>query len=178
MRYVALLRGINVGGKNRLGMKDLAAMFAAAGCEGVSTFIQSGNVIFGGPAALPPELPQRLSGAIEKQFGYRIPVVLRSREELETTVRENPFLRDGVDGSTLHVLFLREAPDPDRIASLDPCGSPPDVFAVYGKDVYLHLPQGLAATRLTNYFFDSKLKTVSTGRNWRTVTRLLELMQR
>jgi uncharacterized protein (DUF1697 family) len=173
---VALLRGINVGGKNKLPMKDLAALFVEAGCEDVRTFIQSGNVLFTAPPGLLAELPRLAAARIEERFGFAVPVVLRTARQLRETVRDNPFLAEGSPEEMLHVLFLADRPDRKSVGSLDPDRGKPDSFVVHGQDVYLRLPDGVARTKLTNAYFDSKLGTVSTGRNWRTVTKVLELL--
>ena len=175
-RYVALLRGINVAGKNMLPMKDLADIFRDSGCTDVSTFINSGNVIFSAGSDAEKTLPNRISQHIEDSFGYRIPVVLRTLEELQKAVTANPFLSPGADEKTLHLYFLRDRPSPTAVASLDPERSLPDTFAVVGREVYLNLPNGMARTKLTNAWFDSTLKTVSTARNWNTTNKLIELL--
>jgi uncharacterized protein (DUF1697 family) len=172
---VALLRGVNVGGKNMLPMKDLTCLFEDAGCAGVRTYIQSGNVIFSGSQAKAEKLPGRIAKAIEDRFGYRTPVVLRRAEELGETIRNNPFLHAGAAGNFLHVMFLASEPDPGAIAALDPDRSPPDAFVVRGREIYLLCPNGAGSTKLTNAWFDSRLSTISTGRNWRTVLKLYEL---
>lgn len=174
--FVALLRGVNVGGKNKLPMKDLAAMFAAAGCQDVRTYIQSGNVVFTAAPRVADQLPALIAARIEQAFGYRTPVVMRTTEQLAEVAAHNPFLTAGAAADSLHVLFLADPPSPDRIATLDPHRSPPDAFRVRGREVFLSLPNGAARTKLTNAYFDSKLATTSTGRNWRTVTTLLGLM--
>jgi uncharacterized protein (DUF1697 family) len=175
--HVALMRGINVGGKNKLPMKDLAEMFAGAGCGDVRTYIQSGNVLFTAPRNLATRLPGLIVARITERFGYRTPVVLRTADELRDAHANNPFLAQGAAEETLHVMFLADAAGPGAVAGLDPDRSPGDAFVVRGRDVYLRLPNGVADTKLTNAYFDSKLATVSTGRNWRTVTKLLELMK-
>ena len=172
---MALLRGINVGGKNLLPMKDLARLFADAGCADVRTCIQSGNVLFRTGQAKAEKLPGLISQGIADRFGYRTPVVLRSVEEIGQTLRNNPFLHAGAPENWLHVLFLANQPDALRVAALSPDRSPTDAFVVRGREIYLQCPNGAGNTRLTNAWFDSKLATVSTGRNWRTVTRLFEL---
>ncbi|MFN0009365.1 MAG: DUF1697 domain-containing protein [Planctomycetota bacterium] len=176
-RHVALLRGINVGGKNQLPMADLVRIFTEAGCSDVRTFIQSGNVVFDAN----PKLAQRIPAIVEKEidgsFGLHVPVVLRTSDELRETLARNPFVKKGVDPDGLHVAFLADAPDRSRAASLDPKRSPGDSFVLRGREVYLHLPNGVARTKLTNAWFDSKLATTSTLRNWRTVGKLLEMTQ-
>lgn len=173
--HVALLRGVNVGGKNKLPMKDLAAMFTDAGCRDVQTYIQSGNVVCQASQALAARVPALIAAAVRDRFGFRAPVVMRTADELRQVVRENPFLRAGMDTGALHVMFLADLPDAANVAALDPDRSPPDVFAVRGREIYLHCPSGLARTKLTNKYFDTKLATTSTGRNWRTVLALLAL---
>jgi uncharacterized protein (DUF1697 family) len=176
-RFVALLRGINVGGKNKLPMQDLAATFAAAGCASVRTYIQSGNVVFEAPRAIAKTLPDTIASQIAARFGYKTPVVLRSATELARVVVTNPFLKEAVDVEALHVLFLSSQPTPAQVKSLDPDRSPADAYVVQGREVFLYLPNGVARSKLTNAYFDARLGTTSTGRNWRTVTRLRELME-
>ena len=175
--HVALLRGINVGGKNKLPMADLARIFTEAGCLDVRTFIQSGNVVFAANPKLAARIPEIVERGISKRLGLRVPIVLRSSAELGAAVGRNPFLDKGVDEDWLHVGFLAEAPDRSRAASLDPKRSPGDSFALHGREIFLHVPNGMARTNLTNAYFDSKLATTSTFRNWRTVSKLLEMTQ-
>jgi uncharacterized protein (DUF1697 family) len=176
MTHVALLRGINVGGKNVLPMKDLARMFEDAGGANVRTYIQSGNVIFDAPAAA-SKVGATVSAKIEKRFGYRIPVILRTREQLQTAIRDNPFLASVTDQRWLHVYFLADVPSAGCCASLDASRSLPDAFQVHGREIFLHVPNGMARTKLTNAYFDSKLSTTCTARNWATVLKLAEMME-
>jgi uncharacterized protein (DUF1697 family) len=172
-KHVALLRGINIGGKHKLPMKDLAGMFFAAGCTEVKTFIQSGNVLFNAPAKVAKQIAEVIPEAVGMRFGYRPAVVLRTIEQFENAAGNNPFSTE----ENVHVLFLADTPDAARVKELDPSRSPPDAFAVRGSEIYLHLPNGVSNSKLTSPYFDSKLKTLSTGRNWRTVTTLLEMMK-
>jgi uncharacterized protein (DUF1697 family) len=174
--HLALLRGVNVGGKNKLPMKDLASMFADAGCRDVRTYIQSGNVLFTAPPDLAAQVPALIARRITEAFGYRTPVILRTAEQLAAAVARNPFLAAGAPVETLHVLFLADAPTARRVASLDSDRSPPDAFRVHEREVYLHTPNGIARTKLTNAYFDAQLATTSTARNWRTVNALFALM--
>lgn len=174
--HVALLRGVNVGGKNVLPMKDLAALFAEAGCGDVRTYIQSGNVVFTAKTAIARRVPDQIAKAISRDFGLTVPVVTRTADELRRVVKANPFLRAGVDAKELHVGFLLGKPERSRIAALDPNRSPPDEFQVLGREIYLRLPNGAARSKLTNAWFDSKLVTTATIRNWNTVNKLVELV--
>jgi len=177
MAHIALLRGINVGGKNMLPMKDLARLFTDAGAKDVRTYIQSGNVVFEA-AADPRTIANKVAAAIEKRYGFRSPVIVRSAEEWRNAIRANPFEPKVPDKKSLHVYFLAEAPEARAIARLDPARSAPDAFHVVNREIYLHLPNGMARTKLTNAYFDSKLNTISTARNWATVLKLAEMMER
>lgn len=174
--FVALLRGINVGGKHKLPMKELAPIFADAKCSDVRTYIQSGNVVFAAPPSLAQKLPMLLAKNIEERFGFAVPVIIRNRDELAQVVRENPFLKQALPETTLHVYFLADQPSPAALKSLDPNRSVPDEFRVAGRHIYLHTPNGMGRTKLTSTYFDSKLATVCTARNWATVQTLLGMM--
>jgi uncharacterized protein (DUF1697 family) len=174
---LALLRGINVGGKNMLPMKDLGAMFLGAGCLNVRTYIQSGNVIFDADSDLAALIPGIITARIAERFGHRVPVIVRSAAQCADVLRNNPFIAEGVAEESLYVMYLAEYPTPGCIEKLDPDRSPPDAFVLRGQEIYLRLPNGAARSKLTNQYFDTKLATISTARNWRTATTLCELMK-
>jgi uncharacterized protein (DUF1697 family) len=156
-------------------MKNLAAMFDGLGCRSVATYIQSGNVLFAAPAGLARRVPGLIEAAIDEEFGFEVPVIVRSAGELRETARGNAFLKQGADPRSLHVAFLRDRPPASRSRALDPDRSPPDAFVLRGRDVYLYCPNGYGKSKLTNAYFDSRLGTTSTVRNWRTVMTLTEL---
>ena len=174
-RYVALLRGVNVGGKNKLPMADLRDAFTAAGCTGVRTYIQSGNVAFEAAPTLAGRVPELVTRAISRRFGISTAVVVRSGGELQQVATSNPFDTSG-DPRFLQVAFLEDTPGAEAVARLDPERSPPDVFAVRGRNVYLHYPNGTARSKLTNEYLARQLQTASTMRNWRTVLALLKMV--
>lgn len=175
--HLALLRGINVGGKNKLPMSDLRDLFTAAGCHDVQTYIQSGNVIFRADATVVTSLSDSITAQIAERFGYRVPIILRTVAQLDAVIQHNPFIVQGAAEETLHVYFLADQPGIDRVATLDTDRSPPDKFIVRGQEIYLQLPNGMGQTKLSNAYFDAKLATTSTARNWRTVTKLFALME-
>lgn len=175
--YVALLRGINVGGKNKLPMAELVELFSAAGCADVRTYIQSGNVVFVASRATAERIPEVIAAKIAARFGLRVPIVLRSADEVLKVASTNPFLKRGAAPESLHVAFLAKGPDRRHAAALDPERSPGDSFELRGRELYLHLPHGVAETKLTNAYFDGTLATTSTLRNWRTVLKLVEMVQ-
>lgn len=167
--FVALLRGINVGGKNRLPMAELVQACEALGWREVRTYIQSGNLVF---RAEEPR-GESLQAEIERRFGLRVPVVLRSADAMAGVLAGVPFAE--LDREELHVGFLAEPPSAERLAKLDPARSPGDRFAVVSGEIYLHLPNGVARTKLTNDYFDRALGTVCTVRNWNTVEALARM---
>ncbi len=172
---IALLRGINVGGKHKLPMSDLVSIFQEAGARQVQTYIQSGNVIFEADATEIPRMRTDIMQLISSHFGWETPVITRSAQELGRIVRANPFLQAGGDDRKLHVAFLACLPSSTRVTELDARRSSPDEFVVQGREVYLKCPHGLARSKLTNAYFDSRLGTPSTFRNWKTTLKLLEL---
>jgi len=174
--HLALLRGINVGGANKLPMNELRDLFVAAGCRDVRTYIQSGNVIFRADPQIVASLPSVMTTRIAERFGFRVPLVMRTAAQIGDVIEHSPFIVEGAATETLHVLFLADLPPAPRVVALDPDRSPPDTFIVRGQEIYLRLPHGAARTKLTNAYFDATLATTSTARNWRTVTTLRALM--
>jgi uncharacterized protein (DUF1697 family) len=173
--HVALMRGINLAGKNSLPMKELVAIFEAAGCKDVRTYIQSGNVIYRVAASKTAKLPALVAEAILEHHGLKVPVVTRTAAELAAAAKANPFLKKGADEKSLHVVFLADQPEKARVAALDAQRSPPDCFVPKGRELYLSCPNGIGNSKLTTAYFDSKLATTSTIRNWRTVLKLVEM---
>jgi uncharacterized protein (DUF1697 family) len=168
--WVALLRGINVGGKNKVPMAELRQLFEATGCGSVSSYIQSGNVLFTNGSSDRVAVARQLEQAVEETFGVSNPIVLRTFAELVRVARGHPF---GADTSQTYVAFLaREPEDAQALESLDVA---PDRFELVGSDVYLHYPNGVTGARLGGAVLERRLGVAATIRNWRTVTRLAEL---
>ena len=158
-------------------MKDVADIFLQAGCADVRTYIQSGNVIFSAPAPVLKELPGLITERIAARFGCRVPVIIRTSRELARIIRDNPFLQAGESEKTLYVCFLADLPSALAVGKLDPNRSAPDAFRVCHGEIYMHLPNGAARSKLTNAYFDAKLSTISTARNWATVRKIFVMMQ-
>lgn len=172
--HIALARGLNVGGKNRLPMKALIELFTEAGGVEVSTYIQSGNVLFtSSSAAAAKKIAGRVSELLEERHGLRIPFVVRSAKQLSRIANASPF--PDTDPGSFHVAFLDRRPAAAKVARLDPDRSPPDRFEVIGSEIHVSCPNGVARSKLTTTWFDSALGTTSTGRNWRTLGQLIEL---
>lgn len=171
--HAIFLRGINVGGKHLLPMKKLTHLLETEGCSLVRTLLQSGNAVFAAPLGSDARLGARLSAALERGCGFPVPVVLRSIAQLRRLLEHKPF--PDADEKHLLVALLREAPDARRARQLDPQRSPGDSFVVHGAEVHLHLPNGVARTRLTNAWLDAELDTVSTVRTLATLRKVLQL---
>ena len=174
--YVALLRAINIGARNKIPMGGLKALFADLGHEDVTTYVQSGNVVFRTRAGTESRVAAEIENAITREFGHDVAVLLRSPAELAKIAEGNPFLAGEIDHKKLHVMFLDQRPAAKAVAGLDLDRSPPDAFSVSGRDIYLHFPtRGSGRSKLTIGYFESRLGVRGTARNWRTVTTLLEL---
>jgi uncharacterized protein (DUF1697 family) len=172
--YVALVRGINLGGRNKVSMADLRALIAGLGAEDVATYVQSGNVIFRS-ADGPGKLTEAIEERIRRDLGLSVTVLLRTRPQLARVLAGNPFTSGGEASTKLHVTFLAEKPDLARVRELDPEHAEPDQFRVVGQEIYLHCPNGYGRSKLTNAHFEKKLGVAATTRNWNTVTKLAEL---
>jgi uncharacterized protein (DUF1697 family) len=175
--FVALLRGVNVGGKNALPMGELRAALAALGFEDVVTYLQSGNVVFRSRAGNARRLAAEVEQRIEQVFEISVAVLVRTPAELRKIAAGNPFLRDENDLTKLHVVFLDGRPAAGAMARLDPDRSPPDRFSLRGRELYLHLPKGGGRSKLTIDYFERELGVRATARNWKTLTKLIVLTQ-
>jgi uncharacterized protein (DUF1697 family) len=171
--YLALLRAVNVGGANALPMAGLRALFEDLGHDRVRTYLQSGNVVF--EAGSSAKLAEDLEAAMADAFDLDVSVILRTRTELARVVAANPWPQRG--GKALHVMFLAQRVPARRLKSLDPGRSPPDEFKVGGREIFLFFPRGSGRSKLTVDYFESRLGTRATARNWNTVTKLLQMME-
>jgi uncharacterized protein (DUF1697 family) len=169
--YAALLRGINVGGNNKVPMPELKVLFEELGHSDVVTYIQSGNVVFRATRADARAIEQRITDI----FGLDVAVVMRTGAELAAAAAGNPFLVAGAETKPLYVVFLDREPAVDAVGQLDPDRSPGDRFSVNGREVYLDLPTGAGRTKLNLDYLERRLKVKGTARNWNTVLRLVEL---
>jgi uncharacterized protein (DUF1697 family) len=170
-RYIALLRGINVGGHNKVPMAALRDICESVGCTEVATYIQSGNVVL--TSSLDArKLRHALEAAITERLGVSPVVVVRTRQQLADVIAGNPF--DKADPDHLHVAFLSEQPDASQVAGLAELDHPPEDIAVLGTEAYFHLPNGLGRAKIPE-LFGRRVKTPATVRNWRTVNKLLQM---
>ncbi|MGB7067915.1 MAG: DUF1697 domain-containing protein [Pyrinomonadaceae bacterium] len=202
MRYVALLRGINVGGNTIMKMEELRKSFEALGFENVKSYINSGNLAFDLSMQKPArskgesvrssrvssphvskasagqfesQLETMIEKAIQKDFGKNIPVMVRGPKDFERILAANPFEGEYGSHKEMHVLFLKEEMPKEKQTQLVEAAPEKERFAVKGREIYCHLPMGVAESLLGKGFIEKKLKVAVTGRNWRTVEKLAEL---
>lgn len=175
---IAILRGINVSGARPLPMKELKALMEELGCANVTTYIQSGNVVCTHARSKPEVLAEQVEQRIRERYGYEVPVLMRSAQEWKAVIAANPFLAEpGIALDKLHVTFLAQEADAAAWKKVDAGTYGVDRYRPGTRAVYLHCPAGYGNTRLNNGFFESKLGTTATTRNWRTVNELLRLAQ-
>ncbi|MEI6434221.1 MAG: DUF1697 domain-containing protein [Bacteroidota bacterium] len=175
--YISILRGINVSGQRKILMADLKAIYENLGFSNVATYIQSGNVVFSSGIGLTsPEIAQIIEKQILGQYGFEVPVIVRTLEQMKLTISRNPFLQmPDIDQEKLHVTFLSELPLESNVEKIVAHDFSPDRFTIIENDVYLYCPVSYGNTKLSNKFFESKLKVTATTRNWATVRRLAEI---
>lgn len=172
-RWVALLRGINVGRNKRVTMADLRALLESLGYDEVRTHGQSGNAVFATERGRAPELEGQIAARIEADLGMEVKVLVRAAGELAAVVDQNPFVARRIGAKELHVAFCSAAPSAGALATVDPEACAPDEFALGPGVIYVRLPNGVTGSRLPDW--ERVLGVDVTARNWNTVTRLHEL---
>ncbi len=173
--YVALLRGVNVGGHRLIKMPELKRVFEAMGFGRVRTYIQSGNVVFATDEQL-ETLRRRIEREIEASFGFPVTVVLRTAAELERVIADCPFAADALaEGERLYLALLADAPSPEAVERLLACDDETDECRVVGREVYLLYRRSARDTLLTNAFLERTLSVAATTRNWRTMRTLTDM---
>lgn len=173
--YIAMLRGVNVGG-HKAPMAELKAMCENLGLVEVRTYIQSGNVIFKAGKGSPATLCGKIETRFHKEFGFSSPVILRTPEEMKDAIGKNPFLTEkGIDVSRLHITFLAQLPSKDAAKKVEALKSPPDQLRVVGREIYLYCPEGYGNTKLHNNALEKAVGVAATTRNWNTVNKLWEM---
>jgi uncharacterized protein (DUF1697 family) len=174
--YVSMLRGVNIGGHNKIKMEALRALYESLGFQEPQSFIQSGNVVFRAKERNPTLLSKRITDAIEKKFKFRPAVLLRSVVELRRVITANPFAdRKGIDPSKLAVSFLEVGLDAGIRAALVAMECAPEELCPHDRELYIYFPNGMARPKLSMPKVERILKTACTARNWNTVQKLLEM---
>lgn len=172
--YVALFRGINVGGNNVLPMKELVSTLEHIGSQNVKTYIQSGNAIFQNVETDVELLSNRISAAIEKSRGFKPRVLLLELEEIERAVESNPFPEAESEPKTLHLHFLTSTPKNPNFDGLEKIKGDSERFVLKDGVFYLHAPDGIGRSKLAANA-ERLLGVPVTGRNWRTVRKVMAM---
>ena len=175
-KFVAILRGINVGGRRKLPMIELKELFHKLGYSEVKTYIQSGNVIFNAEAE-EEEISNAVENAIFEAYNFEVPVICRTAEEFQQSISQNPFYEDAaVEVERLHLTFLKQLPEQKQLEKLKEYNFYPDEFLVREKNIFIYCSGKYSDSKLSNSFFENKLKVPATTRNWKTVLKLAELL--
>lgn len=176
---ISMLRGVNVGGHNCIKMETLRAMYESLGLRDAQTYVQSGNVVFRTSACDVGSLGKRIEAKIEQTFGFRPGVMVRTTSDLRDVIRRNPFAsRRGLDPRKLLVTFLAADPAPEARAKILGIRADPEELRVDGREVYAYYPNGFGRAKLSAALIERTLNTSGTGRNWNTVTKLLEIAEK
>lgn len=177
MKYISMLRGINVSGQKKIKMADLKALYENLGFANVITYIQSGNVIFESGDSDMAHLISRIEKTIEEKYGFHVPVDIRTNREMEKIINYCPYEEAGVEknGSKVLVTFLLSVPSATRIDDIKKYVVHPERLTIYGREVYLYCPNGYGKSKLSNTFLESKFDVRATTRNWKSVQKLYEL---
>ena len=176
-KRIAILRGINVGGKRKILMADLKKLFNELNYKSVTTYIQSGNVIFDTDNKTRNfEIEDRIEKSIKEYCGFDVPVIVRTEKELYQTIVNSPFV-ENAEIERLHLTFLKGKPDDEYLEKIREYDFAPDKFEIQENNVFVYCSGKYSDSKLTNKFFESKLKTQATTRNWKTVLKLSELIK-
>lgn len=174
--YISLLRGINVGGNNKIKMAELKAMYESLDFKNVQTYIQSGNVVFESKKKSQQKLEALISEKIKETFGHDIAILIRTKKDFEDVVANIPFPITEGEEKQHYVMFLQEVPNPTIVNKLlENIEDWPEEFEVHGKEAYLNAVNGYGRTKLNGNFVERNLKVKITARNWKTVNKLLAM---
>jgi uncharacterized protein (DUF1697 family) len=175
---ISMLRGVNVGGHNKIKMDALRDLYESLGLRDAQTYVQSGNVVFRAEAKDFPLLARRIEDAIEKRFSFRPEVTLRTTSDLRDVLARNPFAkRRDLDPGKLIVTFLAAEPNREARDEILKIKAGPEEVHFDGRELYIYFPDGMGRSKLWPAI-DKALKKSGTGRNWNTVTKLLEMAEK
>ncbi len=177
MKYISILRGINVSGQKKIKMLDLKVLYETLGFQNVVTYIQSGNVVFDSNDKKISDITIKIENAISRKYKFAVPVQIRTKSDFQKIIKDIPFSSvDLVEEDTkVLVTFLSEKPDKEKITAIEKFVISPERLVVKGKHVYLYCPNGYGKSKLSNTFLENKLGVVATTRNWKSVSKLHEM---
>ncbi|MBU3658614.1 MAG: DUF1697 domain-containing protein [Flavobacteriales bacterium] len=178
MKYLAILRGINVSGKNIIKMDALRTMMEKIDFQNITTYIQSGNICFESNLESTFKITEIIKNGIQVHFNLNVPVLVFNAKEFDSIIKGNPFAKQSdLDVKFMHITFLENEIDRDLIPHLEEKRAESEQVFCQGKAVYLYLPTGYGNTKLSNNFIEKKLKNLATTRNWKTCLELQSLNQ-
>lgn len=173
--YIALLRGINVGGHKKVPMADLRKLLVKVGLKNIQTYIQSGNVIFQSAEDDSRKLEEKIYKVIQSHFGFEVPILIKTSEELQQIFDASPFAEKKKVNSYFTLLFA--VPEKDAIEEVSKISYPNEEFIIINNCIYFYCSTGYGKAKYSNNFFERKLKTTATARNYKTMVKLLSLSQ-
>lgn len=178
-KYISILRGINVNGARKIPMAALKLALENAGFQNVQTYIQSGNVVFDSAETDYHKLEVKIQAIIAETFCFTdVPVIVRENSEWAGSISNNPFLKEAnPDLEKLHLTFLKEQPSAENLETIRNLEFLPDRFQIIEKDIFVYCENGYGRSKITNDFFEKKLKVQATTRNWKTVMKLHEMVK-
>src|SRR6266478_5309670 len=176
---ISMLRGVNVGGHNKIKMEALRALYESLKLRGAQTYVQSGNVIFRTEERDTARLTKRIEEGIERKFGFRPDVVLRTAAEMREVVARNPFAkRRGIEPNKLLVTFLASDPGEEAREKVRQMKCDPEELRIEGRELYIYFPNGMGRSKLSGAAIEKTLKAPGTGRNWNRVTKMVEMAEK
>ncbi len=174
--YIALLRGINVSGQKKIKMADLRACLETLPFSDITTYIQSGNIVFKSAILSVAKLEKQIHELILKDFGFEVPVLIKTHQELKVAFENNPFAKDASkDPNKFYIVFLKEKPLAANIALLKTYDYSPEAYILDERIIYFYAANGAGNAKMSNNFFEKKLKVQATTRNWKTTHKLVTL---
>lgn len=177
MKYISILRGINVSGQKIIKMTELKSLYILLGFRNIVTYIQSGNVIFETSHQNEADIKYKIEEAIEQKFNFKVPVLIRTNSEIRRIIKNCPFKNVNFteNGTKLAVTFLSSIPSKESVLEIQKYAIAPEKLVVIGREIYLYYPNGFGKTKLTNILFEKKLSLKASTRNWKSVLKLYEL---
>lgn len=176
--YIAILRGINVSGQKLIKMADLRAHLVSLGLSNLTTYIQSGNIVFSSKKMATTILEAQIAKNIRNHYGFEVPVIVRSLAEWQEVVERFPFDTSQLDIKRLAVVFFKEQPKHINMEIFQKYVAPQDQLHWFGKELYIYIPGGFGSSKFTNNIVEKKLNCTATTRNWRTTLKLFDIAEK
>lgn len=173
--YIAILRGINVSGQKIIKMAEFRDYLSSLGFVNLSTYIQSGNIVFQTQSKDNHFLEEQIHKRIKENYSFEVPVIVRTQEEWKKVIDNFPFNLDNLDVKRIGIVFLKEKPLHIPVEEINKFKAENDEVVYSEKEIYLHIPDGIGKSKLTNNVLERKLKVSATTRNWKTTTTLLQM---